>query len=284
MKLQIQRPKNLKKDQELVFDELCRRVKSPDADHDYDRLRRSFNGRMLSADIARNLALEFRSWDGKIRHTPSTANPAGAYVHARLLRELANPEGRRNLLITAGGAGAGKTTALRDRTKTAHLIFDNQFRDLTRAREILKLALAHGWEVEVLHVHRPFDDAVRAVAERSQRTGRWNALEELSSAHIEAQRTIVTVWQEFHRRAHIHAIFNASQAPRKSSGRKSSPPGNTIPIPQLDAGGDYHFPNHAKLEEQIPKVLQEAIDKAIICKELAALIGRKYLKGAIKSR
>ena len=260
-------PESMPADMRGVYQRLAKLVSSPKADGLYNGLSQSRSGKIISADVARLLAPEFRTWSGRVRHTPATGAPAGAYAHDRLMRELQDRGGRRTLLITAGGAGAGKTSQLRAQTAIADLIFDNQLREVSRAREILKTALRHDWQVEIVYVHRPFADVVRAVIERSQRTGRWNWLYELPAAHIEAQRTVVTLWREFGDSTPVDAIYNAS------NGFEQQPAGSRIDIQELDPGGRYHYADGKELAKHVASILKAAVREGAVCKEVARIIG-----------
>lgn len=270
MPIRIDKPPNLAPDRRGVFDRLSRRVSASGADAAYDALKGAHRGRVISVDVARFLVPEFQSWSGRVRHTPSTGSPAGAYAHDRLLRELARTRsGAQRLLITAGGAGSGKTSQLRGLPQIAGLVFDNQFKDLDRARTILRLAIRHKWDTEVVYVHRPFADVVRAVIERSQRTGRWNNLSELARMHAQAQRTLLAVWQEFGSRVNIHAIYNAQQ------GAGDLPPGSRVLLKHLRPGARYHVSEDEKAHAIIPGILDQAIDEGIVCVQVARIIAQR---------
>ncbi len=259
-------PKHLEADQRGVFRRLDQLLHAPGADGRYDRLKEASNGRIISADVARLLVPEFQSWEGRLRHTPATGQPAGAYAHQRVLRALAQPVAVRRLLVTAGGAGSGKTTLLSERSRAFSLTFDNQFKDEARAREVLDQALVHCWKVLVVYVHRPWRDVVRAVIERSQRTGRWNALAELPRMHIEAQRTILKLRKAYQDRVVFHAVYNASE------GRGGQPRGSRVPFVDLSAGGRYHRSDAQRLARAIPQVVQETLAQHVVCGEVASLI------------
>lgn len=266
-------PASLAADQRLVFEQLCKLVvQQAHADASYNRLPASKNGTVISVDVARFLAPEFRSWDGRIRHTPSTAIPAGAYAHDRLLRELARStpsQQRRVLHITAGGAGSGKTTLLSKVSLNASLVFDNQLRNYKRADVVLSRAIASGWKVHVSYVHRPFADVVKGVVERSQRTGRWNALDELAQSHIDAQTTIVRLRRKYASAAQFRAIYNASEL-----SDRERPRGARVFFFELAEGGCYHLPSAETLRAQVVKVVQASVKQGRISKEFARILLR----------
>jgi hypothetical protein len=288
--LTIHEPGKLAVDQRAVFDRLKAILSGEGADRKYNAIPESRKGKLISVDVARLVSPEFQTWDAKVRHTVSTGNPAGAYAHDRLLRELAKPpankSGTKRLVVTAGGAGSGKTSLLAlgdaaagDATSAlahADLIFDNQLRDFARAREILLTASKHGWETEFWYVHRPFADTVRAVIERSQRTGRWNLLAELPRTHVEAQATIVRLRREFYETPGIkfRAQYNASAAAAGSASQPASHPkrGSRVFFRDLKEGGVYHHKDEKALLAMIPGILAKAIKDGLICEELAAII------------
>lgn len=268
MPMSIQPPSDLLPDQLGVFRRLSRVVRSADADSLYDRLAKAESGRVVSVDVARYLVPEFNSWDGRVRHTSSTAAPAGAFAHHRILQELKNPHReRRRLLVTAGGAGSGKTSLLEKQTSVADLVFDNQFLHLHRSRQILNAAVRNRWHVRVIYVHRPFEDVISAVIERSQRTGRWNALRDLARAHIQAQRTIIALRSEFRRDVVFQAQYNATE------GRGDRETGARVYFWELDKGGPYHLAHRETTNQKIRVALKEAIEQGVICLELAKIIG-----------
>jgi hypothetical protein len=278
-------PASLAADQRLVFENLVRIVTNTrEADRRYEKLNAAKGGKVISVDIARFLAPEFRSWDGRIRHTPSTAVPAGAYAHDRLRRELSNrrhadgasakgdaARGKKpTLLISAGGAGSGKTTLLSEQTHNATLVFDNQLRSFARADELLALATSLSWNVHVLYVHRPFRDVIRGVLERSQRTGRWNALGELAQSHVDAQATIVRLREKYKSKVLFRAYFNISKVFKGDRAR-----GDRVYFFELAKGGCYHLPSAQALRLQVRSVVEASVKQGRISKEFASLLLRE---------
>lgn len=284
--LPIHEPGKLAVDQRAVFDRLKAILSGEGADRKYNAIPESRKGKLISVDVARLVSPEFQTWDAKVRHTASTVNPAGAYAHDRLLRELVKPRtGTKRLVVTAGGAGSGKTSLLALTTDPvqADLIFDNQLRDFARAREILLTASKHGWETEFWYVHRPFADTVRAVIERSQRTGRWNLLADLPRTHMEAQATIVRLRREFYETPGIkfRAQYNASATPHTPNAAPQPARGSRVFFRDLKEGGVYHHKDEKALLAMIPPILARAIKDGLICEELAAIIAPSAASSAL---
>lgn len=180
-------------EQQAVHDRLAALVGDPDrADPQYAAIPETRNGKIVSVDSARYLLPEFRDRDFRLRHTPSTATPAGAYANGLMRRKLAmGPrEGGDVVRFMAGGAGSGKTSSLGDAAVAElGLVFDNPMHRADRGRELLVLAAENGWKTQVVYVHRPFELVVRGVIARSVRTGRWNRLADLPTIHTQAQET-----------------------------------------------------------------------------------------------
>lgn len=120
-------------------------------------------------------------------------------------------------------------------------------------------------------MHRPFPDVVRAVIERSQRTGRWNRLRELLDTHRQAQATILSLWREYRRSVYFHAQFNASQA---AAPHHQPKPGSTVRFHTLLPNNPYHLDNDEETRQVIPKILSQAIREGVVCYELARIIGK----------
>ncbi|MEZ6233958.1 MAG: hypothetical protein R3B68_07190 [Phycisphaerales bacterium] len=198
--MQIEPMPGLEPDQAEVHARLCDLVlDAPRADEAYDAIPESRSARIISVDIARYLIPEFRDRLFRIRHTPSTATPAGAYAHNRMLRTLTRgtttPDGV--VVFLAGGAGSGKTTSLASTADVVELAFDNQMLNPDRARVLLDAAADNGWQGVVTYVHRPFPLVVDGVIRRSVETGRWNRLHELPAMHMRAQQTFWELSSEY---------------------------------------------------------------------------------------
>jgi hypothetical protein len=271
-------PAGLATDQRFVFDELSKFVRdTKKADRQYLEASKSRAGRFISVDLARQLSPAFSTWDGRVRHTPSTGRPAGAYAHDLLFRTLRGELRHikvRKLLVSAGGAGSGKTTSLGKVTDQSSVVyFDNQLRRYQTARRILETALANDWTVQVVYIHRPFEDVVRAVLERSQRTGRWNSTSELAESHVEAQTTIIRLRDEYQGRIGFVASFNASRWwTEKQAGLGASEVGARVDFRKFRAGGAYHLADASTLRSKVEKWVRQAIEDRIVCEEVAALV------------
>jgi hypothetical protein len=186
-----------------VADELARVLARSTADLAYDQLPESYGGRLLNADVARELSRAYRSKFDRIAFTRCTYGPASAYVLGRYHRELARPGpvGQRAVLLLAGGAASGKTSSVGEQTiKDYDLVFDSNLADVAKAVSMIETAVSCGWVVDVSYIHRPYELALRSMVQRAIDTGRYIPVgppSKLARLHLGAQRTIVTLHSKF---------------------------------------------------------------------------------------
>ncbi len=160
-------------------------------------------------------------------------------------------------------------------------IADTEYDRRRGARGGRVLALQHDWQVENVYVHRPFPDVVRAVLERSQRTGRWNTLADVARAHVQAQATILQLRQKFGggRSLIFRAQFNASK------GLGDRPAGARVFFHELARGGRYHLASSETLIKTIPPLVEQAIHEGLASREIARLVcGDRSQSSARKGR
>jgi hypothetical protein len=146
-------------------------------------------------DLARFLDTRYRDVpEGQPRDLMPGWNLAWRYAHDRLKRELSDRGRRKVMRFMAGGWGAGKTHALQG-AALPHVAWDGTLSDTGWAREMIKLALAHGWLVEIAYVFRDIELALYGAVERAKQEGRGVPLPELPRNHREVQRSILRLLQ-----------------------------------------------------------------------------------------
>ena len=166
-------PKRLSKEQQAAKDALAALLATPDAaDRLYNALADSHGGRVVSSDLARFLDTRYRDTPaGQPRDLMPSWDLAWRYAQDRLKRELANRGRRKVMRLMAGGWGAGKTHALQG-AALPDVAWDGTLSDRTWAREMIDLALAHGWRVEIAYVFRDIELALYGAVERARKEGR----------------------------------------------------------------------------------------------------------------
>jgi len=117
-------------------------------------------GSEISTDNAREIvSLEYAvSKDARTKWSRATQKPAGAlsdYLFGEALKHP-DPERARVVVMTAGGTGAGKTSALRGNPdlSNAQFIYDSNLSSKKSSVAKIEAAKAAGNQVEIMFVHR----------------------------------------------------------------------------------------------------------------------------------
>ncbi len=152
-----------------------------------------------SADMAKELFPEFRaSNESRERFTSAVHESSKRIAETAYRQRLQQPssEDRNAVLLTSGGTGSGKTTALQfvfpDVWKRSHAIYDSTLSDLPDAKALIDAAIAEGHQVTVAHVLRdPVEAYVRGVVPRSQQIGRLVRLDKHVRTHRAAREVFL---------------------------------------------------------------------------------------------
>jgi hypothetical protein len=170
-------------------------------------------GKEISTDSARELSRDYapggldaidpvtnaaRTKWGEAVFQPARAMSRELYLRA--LQQETPSDVRRQVIFTAGGAGVGKTTAIRQfrgitRTlEAAEIIYDTTLSDFRSAVERINQALTAGRMVSIILIYRdPMDALTKGVFERARMTGRMTTLGGFLNTHIGAVEGIVKI-------------------------------------------------------------------------------------------
>ncbi len=170
----------------------------PSAVEEYNAHPDTEGGRLLDVDIARELILEYvkdRSQSHRFQDEVS------AFIKKRYAELLGQPvaEGREaRVILTAGGSGAGKSTArktaLDGLSEKADIIYDGTMAKVESSLEKIDQALASGRRVSVVYVHRdPIDSWVNGVFPRAEAQGRAVPLDFHHDSHLNSRPTVETL-------------------------------------------------------------------------------------------
>jgi hypothetical protein len=156
-------------------------------------------GNLVSADNAKELSPDYAaSKETRALYSVAVHEPSrflAEKVYEELLRRPAR-EGQEDVAIfTAGGPGAGKTTAIesalgRDLLAKAQVVFDSTMGNGQEARRRIDAARAAGKEAWVVYVHRHPVDAFSGVLTRALETGRVIPIDALVDSHEGARRVV----------------------------------------------------------------------------------------------
>lgn len=135
---------------------------------------------------------------GESVHEPASA--LAREIYRRALRKDTAADRRKQVVFTAGGAGAGKTTSIRkladlwNTVDSAEIVYDTTLSSFRSAVERITLALDGGRMVSIVYVYRdPIDSLVEGVLPRAQSMGRTLPLEVLLNTHMGALETILKI-------------------------------------------------------------------------------------------
>jgi hypothetical protein len=141
-------------------------------------------GMEISTDNAREIvSREYAaSRENRTRFSAATQKPAGMLADYLFEQALRNPDpGKKPVVVmTAGGTGAGKTSALiaNPDLLEGQFVFDSNLGSKKSSVEKIEAARTHGNGVYVIFVHRdPVEALTGGVLPRAMREGRVVALE-----------------------------------------------------------------------------------------------------------
>lgn len=137
-------------------------------------------GSEISTDNARDIVSPdyAASREAATEWSRATQRPAAALANYLYDEALRHPDSSkaRIVLMTAGGTGAGKTTALRhlpELARDSQLVYDSNLGSKRSSLEKIEAALSAGNDVRILFVHRePVEALVNGVLPRAMEEGR----------------------------------------------------------------------------------------------------------------
>jgi hypothetical protein len=185
--------------------------------NDYEGLKQEYSalpstngGQILNTDNARELSPEYRADRTKSAdvHEPSSELVKKIYAE-RLAQET--PAGKdRVVTFTAGGTGAGKTTALEvaskvnNKIQNSEIIYDTNMNSFASSDQKIRQALDSGREVQIMYTYRdPVEALENGALKRASRmeaelgTGRTVPINEHLRTHIGARKTMEELQKKY---------------------------------------------------------------------------------------
>ncbi|MGH8275994.1 MAG: zeta toxin family protein, partial [Steroidobacteraceae bacterium] len=221
----------------------------------YAKLKDSEGGKVLSVDTARELSPDYMK-DRTI--SQAVHEPASWFIkrlYAEKLAQAPGPGEEPMVLWTAGGTGAGKSSAIRNVLGTlaarAQMIYDTNMNGARSAIQKIDQALSAGKHVEITYVHRePVESLTNGALKRAKRqegefgSGRTVPINEHVNTHVGANEAIRQIAAHYadDPRVRVRVIDNS----RGKAGQRLI---NLDELPRLD---------YTRVREQATKALEQA--------------------------
>jgi 8-oxo-dGTP pyrophosphatase MutT (NUDIX family) len=189
----------------------------------YAQLEDAEGGKVINTDVARELSPDYMK---DRTQAAAVHEPSSQFIKDRYAEMLAQPPAPGELpmvLFTAGGAGAGKSTAIKgvkdvaDLKAKAQIVYDTNLDGYSSGKKKIEQALAAGKQVNIAMIVRDPEDALvagalkRAEAQRKKfGTGRTVPLATHIKTHQGAVETVNRLAMEYadHQHVQIHIIDN----------------------------------------------------------------------------
>lgn len=178
------------------------------------------HGNFVGADEAKEFMPGYSSDRTTSDLVQKGASQLGDKIYEHLLQKNEN-KGNNTVLISGGGTGSGKSTALKDsniNTKDYAVVFDSNSANFPASKARIDKALAKGYDVSFVHVHAPVDKAYDRVLDRAeqmtQRSGSGRPVS--AQGHIDMHHgsadTFAKLVEEYkdNPRVHLGAIDNSA--------------------------------------------------------------------------
>jgi len=174
-------------------------------DNDFDALAEEYNnlkgtdgGKVLDADIARELSPEYRADRSRAAEVHEAVGNFIDKLYAKRVEEI-GPNGV--VAFMAGGGGAGKSSVqkfLGDRLNAADIVYDGTMSSYDSAKRRVQLALDAGHGVLISYVYRDPAEAVKnGVFPRAMKTGRTVPVAALVKGHAGSSEAIRKLQETF---------------------------------------------------------------------------------------
>jgi len=220
------------------------------------------HGNQINTDLAKELWPDFvASPEGRIKSSNAIYAPAkrlASLAYERLLAEAPSAGRRKTVLFTAGGPGAGKSTAIagvptaQQAQDAAHIVVDGTLSDYRLAKEMIDRARGAGHTVKVIYVHRPA--ALAAVGTmlraRDPKKGWPVPYRRIAEGHFGAQNTVLQLKAEYGDQIDILPLDNS---------------GTLHEISDLDLSrlGDERYTDLESLSRRIRDALEAEYDASV---------------------
>ncbi len=182
----------------------------------YADLPDSMDGKILNTDVARELFDSYNaSKETRALNSAAVYEPASAVVKALYERRLAMPDenGLNMVTFTAGGTGAGKTSALgavplaSKIVEASQIVYDTNMANARSGVQKIDQALAAGKQVNILYVGANPIEAFRRALKRAMKIGRTVPLEEHAKTHQGSALSMQQLMEHYQGNDRVQFVF-----------------------------------------------------------------------------
>lgn len=179
----------------------------------YEALAESEGGKIISVDTARELFPDYVA--NRQIHSPSVHEPGSALMKELYERKLAEPDpnGLNMVTFTAGGTGAGKTSALNavplasKIVEASQIIYDTNLATFRSGVKKIDQALRAGKQVNILFVGTDPVEAFKRALKRAMRMGRTVPIPVHAETHRGSAATMEAMMQHYQGNDRVQFVF-----------------------------------------------------------------------------
>lgn len=171
-------------------------------------------GSVLNADNAAELFPDYAASLKSRAMYRAAVHPAAQWVRDELFgRALADPRVK-EVAFTAGGNGAGKTTA----GLTGDVVMDTTLSNPEHSRRLLQQALNAGKRVQIVYAFRPIEEAFEGVLDRAKTEGRTVSIGTMINTHEGAAKTVSELYDRYGLHPDVNFEFVDNSGPVAAQG------------------------------------------------------------------
>lgn len=199
-------------------------------------------GSVLNADSAAELFPDYSaSLESRTKYRDAV-HPAAQWVRDELFNRALKDPKVMEVVFTAGGPGAGKSTG----GLVGDVVMDTMFSGPNAPARMVNEALCAGKRVEIVYTYRPIEEALAGVLERSKTQGRTAPIDYIIDNHERAARNVERLFEQYRNNPNVHFRFIDNSGSEPSLG--------TIALTKKQNYGETRKQLHAILEAKRPEI------------------------------
>ena len=211
-------------------------------------------GKVINTDNARELSPIYNSNRGEM--SAAVHEPASAFVKEVYKDLLKQPPISKKVVFTAGGTGAGKTTAIESIASANQLvqysdvIYDSNMNGFQSSFQRIEQALQSGRAVKIIYVHRdPVEAFENGVIPRMLRMGRSVPIDAHIDTHLKSLDTVKKIATHYKDNPNVDFSFIDNSRGKGNAAEVSVVDLKTSPYSRVELKNILHESIQKKLEE-----------------------------------